>query len=336
MFIVDSYFIAVLLCVLTMLCWGSWGNTQKLASKSWAFQHFYWDYALGVLLLSLLIAFTLGSTGSMGRSFLTDLSQGTSNSFMSAFAGGIIFNFANILLVIAIDIAGLAVAFPVGIGLALAIGVIVNYIATPSGNPLLLFAGVFLIVVAIVIDAIAYKNITGPKNKQDLYKGILFSVLAGIAMGFFYRFVVASMSMNFSTPEVGKYTPYSALVIFSLGLFISNFVWNSIVMYKPVTGEKATYSGYFKQGNTKLHLIGLLGGVIWSTGMIASIISAEKAGSAVAYGLGQGATMVSAAWGIFIWKEFSKSTNKKQITILLTLMFISFITGLSLIVLSRI
>lgn len=336
MFIIDSYFIAVLFCILTMFCWGSWGNTQKLASKSWAFQHFYWDYALGVLLFSLLVAFTIGSFGSLGRSFLTDLSQGSSNSFTSAFLGGVIFNFANILLVIAINIAGLAVAFPVGIGLALVIGVVVNYIATPSGNPFLLFIGVFLIVVAIVIDAIAYKNITDTKDKRDLYKGILFSVLAGIAMGFFYRFVIASMSMNFSTPEVGKYTPYTALVIFALGLFVSNFVWNSIVMYKPVTGQKATYSGYFKQGNTKLHLIGLLGGAIWSLGMIASIISAEKAGSAVSYGLGQGATMISAAWGIFIWKEFSKSPNKKQTTILLTLMFISFIAGLVFIILSRV
>ena len=127
MFIVESYGVAVALCFVTMLCWGSWANTQKLASQEWRFQLFYWDYSIGVLLLALLLAFTLGSSGEQGRAFMPDISQASTEAIQMALLGGAVFNLANILLVVAIDIAGMAVAFPVGIGLALVIGVMANF-----------------------------------------------------------------------------------------------------------------------------------------------------------------------------------------------------------------
>lgn len=337
MFIISSYSVAVLFCVVTMLCWGSWGNTQKLASQKWPFQLFYWDYVIGVLLFSLLMAFTIGSIGENGRSFISDIAQAENKSMMSAFLGGIIFNFANILLVIAINISGLAVAFPVGIGLALVIGVFVNYIAAPSGNPLLIFIGVLLIVIAIIIDALIYKRIPadGEKNKS-MGKGLLFSVLAGVLMGFFYRFVAAGMSLDFANPEAGKMTPYTAVVIFSVGVLISNFLWNTINMYYPFSGEKTTYSQYFSLGTPKLHLVGILGGAIWCLGMLFNILAAEKASFAISYGLGQGATMVSAAWGVFVWKEFREAKGKNTVGAMTTAMFILFIIGLGLIILAKV
>jgi glucose uptake protein len=143
MFIVESYYLAVILCFFTMICWGSWANTQKLSPKSWSFTLFYWDYSIGVLLFSLLIGFTFGSLGENGRPLIDDLLQANKASYISAFLGGIIFNLANLLIVAAISIAGMAVAFPVGIGIALILGVLVNYVATPVGNPILLFFGVF-------------------------------------------------------------------------------------------------------------------------------------------------------------------------------------------------
>jgi glucose uptake protein len=331
MIVIHSYTWAVILAVITMLCWGSWANTQKLATKKWPFQLFYWDYAIGVLLLSLLLAFTAGSVGSEGRSFLADLAQADFKSLLSAFLGGVVFNIANILLVAAIAIAGMAVAFPIGIGLALVLGVIVNYIAIPEGNPLMLFLGVALVTLAIVLDALAYRKIPGASAKSTT-KGILVSLLAGFLMGFFYRFVAASMSMDFVNPEAGKLTPYTASVIFALGLLVSNFLWNTLFMYKPLAGEKATYSDYLTKGNTRLHLIGILGGVIWSIGMTFNIIAAEKAGPAISYGLGQGATLVAALWGVFIWKEFK---GAKGVTGLLTAMFLLFVVGLALIIVSR-
>jgi len=333
MVVVQSYAVAVVMCIITMLCWGSWANTQKLAAKEWRFQLFYWDYAVGVLLLALILALTMGSMGSVGRSFFTDLKQGSGSAIGSAFMGGIVFNLANILIVAAIDIAGMSVAFPIGIGLALVIGVITNYIATPLGNPVVLFLGVTGIVFAIIIDAVAYKRLPS-RGQKTPFKGIVISIAGGVLMGFFYRFVAASMSLDFINPEAGKLSPYTAVVIFSVGLLLSNFVWNSIIMVKPFVGEPVPFGDYFTKGTLKLHMIGILGGVIWSLGMSFSIIASGTAGFAISYGLGQGATMIGALWGVFIWKEFRDApvgTNK-----LLALMFFSFMVGLGLIIISRI
>jgi glucose uptake protein len=335
MIIVESYVLAVILCIVTMLCWGSWANTQKLASKEWNFQLFYWDYSIGVLLLTLILAFTIGSTGSDGRGFMEDLCLAEGSSLWSAILGGIVFNLANILLVAAIDIAGMAVAFPVGIGLALVIGVITNYIGKPEGDPILLFVGVAFVAIAIIIDALAYGKLpSDADDKSKNMKGLILSIIAGIAMGFFYRFVVDSMVTDFVHPEVGKLTPYSALVLFSVGLLVSNIIFVTAIMYKPFTGEKVAPMDYFRKGNPKLHIVGILGGMIWSLGMSLSIIASGAAGPAISYGLGQGATMVAAFWGVYIWKEFRsapKGTGK-----LLNIMFICFIVGLALIIAAKI
>ena len=332
MVVVESYAVAVAMCVVTMLCWGSWANTQKLASKEWRFELFYWDYALGVMLFSLVLAFTLGSTGTAGRGFLADLSQADSGWLMSAFVGGAIFNLSNILLVAAIDIAGMAVAFPIGVGLALVLGVVTNYMATPVGNPVLLFLGVAGVVVAILLSALAYSRLPA-QGQRTTGKGIVVSVLAGLLMGFFYRFVAASMSADFINLEPGKLSPYTALVLFSAGLLASNFLWNTIVMKRPFVGPPVSFSDYFNKGNARLHLIGILGGVIWNLGMSLSIIAAGAAGFAISYGLGQGATLVAALWGVFIWKEFK--TAPPGTSGLLGLMFAAFVVGLSLIVFAR-
>lgn len=333
MFIPPTYALAVVLCVITMLCWGSWANTQKLASKSWAFPLFYWDYVIGIVLLTLTFGLTLGSNGEFGRGFLEDLCQGSQASYWSAFVGGVVFNIANLLIVAAISVAGMAVAFPGGIGIALVLGVVVNYIANPIGDPLLLSLGVGLVVVAIVLDALIYKRLPNQKS-ASVVKGLLLSIAGGVLMGFFFRFVAASVSTDFVSPEAGLFTPYSAVFVFSLGIFISNFVWNSWFMYKPIDGAKATFKDYFKRGTPKLHMIGILGGIIWGIGMSLSMIASEKAGFAISYGLGQGATMVAAAWGVFVWKEFKEAP--KGTNTLIALMFLLFISGLGFIVFSRI
>jgi len=336
MFTVSSYPVAVVLCVITMLCWGSWANTQKLASKEWRFQLFYWDYAIGVLLLAVILAFTLGSSGEAGRGFLADLRQADSKWLGSAFLGGVIFNLSNILLVAAIDIAGLAVAFPIGVGLALVLGVITTYAATGSGNVPMLSAGVACIMIAIILDALAYRRLASASS-QLLTRGIVLSVVAGVLMGGFYSFVaqsIGTLDVTTQALEPGKLSPYTALVFFSLGLFLSNFVWNTIVMVKPFSGKPVSYRDYFTQGNTRLHLVGILGGVIWNLGMSLSILAGAAAGAALSYGLGQGATMIGAIWGVFIWKEFKRAppgTGK-----LLGAMFVFYVLGLGILIASKV
>ncbi|HEY8955499.1 GRP family sugar transporter [Chitinophaga sp.] len=331
MFIVQDYGTAVWLCVITMLCWGSWANTQKLAGKTWRFELFYWDYVIGILLFSLLSAFTLGSSGHEGRSFLADLSQAAGINIASALLGGIIFNAANILLTAAIAIAGMSVAFPVGIGLALVLGVVINYLGAAKGNPVWLFTGVALVTVAIVLNAVAYRKASG-ENRKVSSTGILLSIVAGVLMSFFYRFIAASMDLqDFVHPAAGKMTPYTAVVIFSTGIFISNFLFNTILMKRPFTGTPTGYADYFA-GKFPTHLVGVLGGVIWGLGNSLSLIAAGKAGAAVSYGLGQGATLVAALWGVFIWKEFKAAP--KGTSGLITGMFLLFAAGLGLIIYS--
>ena len=335
MVIVESYAVAVLMCVVTMLCWGSWANTQKLASREWPFQLFYWDYAIGVLLLSLALAFTLGSTGQGGRAFLADLAQADARWLGFAFLGGVVFNLSNILLVAAIDIAGLAVAFPVGVGLALVLGVVTTYLARPEGNVPMLAAGVVGVLVAIVLDALAYRRLASAGRKAPV-KGIVISVAAGLLMGWFYSFVAQAMGVidpaNGSL-EAGKLSPYTAVVLFSAGVLASNFVWNGLMMVRPLSGAPVAFGDYFTRGSARLHGIGILGGAIWSLGMGFSIIAATAAGPALSYGLGQGATMVGALWGVFIWKEFAGApagTGR-----LLGAMFLFYLLGLAVLIGSK-
>lgn len=331
MFIVQNYGTAVWLCVVTMLCWGSWANTQKLAGKTWRFELFYWDYVVGILLFSLLSAFTLGSHGEGGRGFLADLSQAAGINIGSALLGGVIFNAANILLTAAIAIAGMSVAFPIGIGLALVLGVLINYFGAAKGDPTWLFVGVALVTAAILVNAMAYRK-TAKVNSKVSSTGIILSIVAGVLMSFFYRFIAASMDLeNFVQPAAGKMTPYTAVFIFSCGIFGSNFLFNTILMKRPFAGPPTGYAAYF-QGKFSTHLVGVLGGAIWGLGNSLSLIAAGKAGAAVSYGLGQGATLVAALWGVFIWKEFKNAP--KGTTGLITAMFLLFAVGLLFIIYS--
>ncbi len=331
MFVIETYGIAVVFCVITMLAWGSWANTQKLAPNTWRFELFYWDYVFGIVLFSLLFALTVGSTGSAGRPFLEDLAQAGTDHMQSAVLGGVLFNAANILLVAAISLAGMSVAFPVGIGLALVVGVIVNYIDSPIGSSTLLFSGVALVVVAILLNANAYRKLSAQQQKVPT-KGLMLAVVAGLLMGLFYKYVANSMFPDFTAPIAGKLSPYTAVFLFSIGILASNLVFNTLLMRKPFEGVPLRFKDYW-DGTRKSHLMGVLGGVIWCVGMSFSILASDKAGPAISYGLGQGATVVAALWGIFVWKEFKGAP--KGVPTMLNIMLFLYVVGLGLIIAAR-
>jgi glucose uptake protein len=304
---------------------------------------FYWDYVIGILLTALLFAFTLGSMGEGGRGFLADAGQASGSKIGSAILGGIIFNAANILLAAAIAIAGMSVAFPVGIGLALVIGVIVNYIDLPVGNPVLIFGGVALVALAILLNAFAFRR--NASSKEPVFnkgvvsdkeavskKGLWLSIISGILMGTFYKYVAASMFTDFNHPEPGKLSPYTAVVFFAAGIVLSNFLFNTILMKKPFAGAPVGYGDYFR-GSFKNHLTGVLGGLLWCIGMSFNIIASGKAGTAISYGLGQGATVVAAIWGIFVWKEFKGAP--KGTGSILNFMLLCYLLGLGLLIAAR-
>ncbi|MBC7927599.1 MAG: AcrB/AcrD/AcrF family protein [Bryobacteraceae bacterium] len=327
MILPTTYLAALLLSILSMLCWGSWANTFKLTRK-WRFELFYFDYAFGVMIAALIAAFTFGSSGD-GMSFLDNLEVTGKRQLGFALAAGAVFNLANILLVAAISLAGLSVAFPVGIGLALVIGVVWNYVLKPAGNPLFLFGGAALVVVAILVDALAYRMHAVSKGsvQQGSIKGLLLSVVSGILMGSFYPLVQIA-----TAGELGL-GPYSVGVVFSVGVLFTTFIFNLYFINLPVQGEPVPIGDYFK-GTPANHILGLLGGGIWYAGTIANFVAAAapgeaSVGPAVSYALGQGATMISALWGLLVWHEFRGAVA--NVKMLLVLMIILFIAGLSLV-----
>jgi glucose uptake protein len=326
MFTIHSIGLAILFCTITMIGWGSWANTQKLAGRTnWPFPLYYWDYAIGVLLFSIVFMFTLGSFGTGGMPAVDNLKAASGASMLAAILSGILFNVANILLVVAIDAAGMSVAFPVGIGLALVIGTVASYSHEPKGNPLVLFAGVVLVIFAMIMSAAAYRRL--PRSSvANWTKGLLFAVIAGCLMGFFYPQLLRSLSPGFNSEPIapGLLTPYTALFFFSLGLLLSNFVVNTIFM--RTAGQ--TYAAYFA-GTPKLHSLGILGGAIWMLAFSLNIIASGVAGPAVSYALGQGATLVAAIWGVVIWKEFSSAPQGTGGFI--GAMFAGYVLGLTLI-----
>jgi len=325
MFFPESYVGALLLMILTMLCWGSWANTLKLC-PGYRFQLFYWDYAMGLAGGAIFWGLTAGSHGHSGTPFLSDIVQAPIASILLAFLGGVIFNVANLLLVAAIDVAGLAVAFPVGIGLALIVGAVSSYLIRPAGNPLLLFGGVALVTIAIILDANAYRMRDAKgKAKAATTRGIVLSLIAGVLMGTFYPLVAAALRGAPGVPPVG---PYAVSLFFAVGVLLSTIPANLLLMARPLDGKPPVKLSGYLPAPLRWHFAGLLGGAIWATGAVANFVAsgAHLVGPAVSYSIGQGATMVSACWGVFVWHEFAGAPRAARQA--LTLMFLFFALGL--------
>ncbi len=337
MILIQNYNLAIVFTILAMICWGSWANTQKIAAKTWRFELFYWDFIIGIAIMSLVAAFTVGSLGDQGRTFLEDIATADFSSIGFAVLGGILWNIGNILLVAAISVAGMAIAFPIGGGIAWILGIIINYILIllsgkeASGNPTTLWIGVAIIVSAIVLSGKIYDKVAKEKKQASL-KGVVLSVLAGLFIAFFYGFVVKSLDPSFVLGGTGKLTPYTGIVFFTVGVIISTLIINPVIMRKPIFGEPVSMNLYW-QGAIKEHSSGVLGGMIWMLGMTFSFMAVGAANPAIAYALSNAAPVVAILWGIFVWNEFKgapKGTNT-----LLFILFICYITGLALITYSN-
>jgi glucose uptake protein len=319
MFLPHTYELALLFMVGSMLCWGSWANTMKLC-PGYRFQLFYWDYVVGLFLGLAVFALTLGSHGSDGTPFLHDIAKAPTASIVYSLIGGAIFNVANLLLVAAIEIAGMAVAFPVGIGLALVVGALGSYIVEPRGNPLLLFGGIVLVVIAIVCDSLAYR--ARETQQRNSLRGLTISLIAGLLMGSFYPLVSKGMGMP------GAPGPYATAFFFIIGVALCALPVNFLLMRAPIDGgSRVSFSGY-TSAPARWHIAGMIGGAIWVAGATFNFVASRVnfVGPAISYSIGQGATMVSAFWGVFVWREFASPSIR--VRNLLVAMFVCFLLGL--------
>jgi glucose uptake protein len=320
MFTPHSLGIALFMMITSAICWGSWANTYK-GVKNYRFELFYWDYAVGIFIISLILAFTMGSTGDDASSFLNNVRSAGTNNILFTMGAGVIFNLANLLLVAAIDMAGLAIAFPVAIGIALVVGVILSYVQQMRGNAALLAAGVVCALIAVVLDGKAYASLA-IAGRSVSRKSIVVCVISGVLMGLWAPLVTHAMTTG------NTLGPYSIAVFLTLGALLSCLIWNVYFMKHPLVGEPVNFSGFFSAPLSG-HALGLLGGFIWGTGMVFNLVAASFTGVAISYAIGQSAPMVAALWGVLAWKEFDGAPRKAKMY--LTLMFVFYCLGIVLV-----
>ncbi len=341
MWVPESFPVALVLMVLCATFWGSWANAHK-GTRNYPFQLFYWDYILGVVLCAWVIGLTLGSSGHSGPPFLQNLHDADSSNWLFALVGGAIFNVANLLLVAAIDIAGLAIAFPIAIGIALVEGVVLSYALQPKGNLTYLGIGVVLAIVAVLFDARAYRALARgnagaavaagdtaaaspgaePVKRGASGTGIAVSLISGVLMGGFPPFVTRALTHE---PAL---TPYGVSALFSVGALLCCFVANVYFMKRPIVGSPVPFAGFWR-ASPRNHLFGLLGGIVWGTGGCFNFIAAGLVGVPISYAIGQSAPLIAAAWGVFVWREFAHAPRSAWIA--LGWMFVLFVAAISVI-----
>ena len=318
MFVPTTFAVALLMTIFSTVCWGSFANTFK-GTRNYRFELYYWDYGLGIFLISVVLAFTIGSFAGGPTAFLANLHLADNINLFYAALGGFIFNIANVLLVAGIEIVGLAIAFPISIGIALVEGVVLSYALQPRGNAMLLGAGVFMAVVAVVLVGKAYGALRATVVSR---RGVAVCVISGLLMGIFAPFVTRAMTRG------NTLTPYTTAVFLTLGAFLCCFVFNTILMRKPIVGSPVAAGDYFRAPGT-YHALGLLGGAIWGIGTVFNFVAASLVGVAISYAIGQASPMVACLWGVFVWKEFAGANSKAKSY--LALMFIFYILAILLI-----
>lgn len=319
MFTPPTFAIALLMTIASAICWGSWANTYK-GVKNYRFELFYWDYAIGIFLISLVLALTMGSTGHDASSFLNNVHSADNSNIFWTMVGGAIFNLANLLLVAAIDMAGLAVALPVSIGIALVVGVVLSYSLQPKGNLMFLSLGVVCALIAVILDGKAFGSLGSGKSASR--KSIIICVVSGVLMGLWNPFVA------YGATRGNALTPYSSVVFLTFGALLSCFIWNVYFMKKPLAGEPVGFGGFFS-GPPSGHLLGLFGGIIWGVGTVCNVVAGKSVGFAISYAVGQSAPMVGALWGVFVWKEFAGATSQGKLY--LAMMFVFYLLAILLV-----
>lgn len=290
--------------ILSAICWGSFANTFK-GTKNYRFELYYWDYAIGIFLIAIILALTMGSFAGGPTAFLANMREADGMDLFYAGLGGFIFNIANVLLIAGIEMVSMAVAFPLSIGIALAEGAILAYALQPKGNATLLGIGVLMSVIAVIFVGKAYGALRSG-GEPISRKGVIVCIISGLLMGTWAPFVTLAMTRGEHT-----LTPYTTTVFLTLGAFLCCFVFNIILMRKPIIGTPVAGRDYFRT-SAKYHALGLLGGAIWGTGMAFNLVAGSAVGVSISYAIGQASPMVACLWGVFVWHEFRGANAKAK------------------------
>ena len=312
MILPQTYSAALLVMVLSMLCLGSWANAYKLAGK-WRFELFYYDFAIGFVLAAVLYALTVGNLGFDGFKLTDDIFHAGKRQWFFAILVGAVLNLGTMLLVGAISVAGMAVAFPLSMGLALLMGVFVNPLIKQAGSPLYLALGDVLLVAAVLACATAYHSTcvlrvralaaegkVKRRTSPGAGKGIILSLVSGLILS-----LVAPLTGLATTEEIGL-GPYALTVLCGVGLVVSTFVYNLFFMNLPLEGEPLEVLDYLK-GSLRGHFFGWLGGMVWCTGILAgwvAYLNPVGVPYGVSYALAGGGAVLASLWGLVAWRDF--------------------------------
>lgn len=303
MYLPATYSTALVLMLVSMVCWGSWPNFLK-GLPAWRLEYFYIDYTLGFLLTSVVLGLTLGSGGPEEPGHFSLILHANAREAAFAFIGGFIWNFGNILLLIGIMMAGLAVAYPIAAVPAILLGIGGSYYVNPTGNPYLLGGAVALFLVAAQTTAAAYRRL-GEQSAAPRGPAIAIAVISGFLIGFFPPFVQVAISGD------GALDSYTVSTLFMLGACLTTAIAMPILVRRPFVGEPGELGGYLK-GPAMAHVLGLLAGVVWCVGTVFNYVSAGMVGVAISVGIGSGAPMVGALWGVFVWREFAQGSRMSK------------------------
>jgi glucose uptake protein len=330
MILPHTYAMILALMIVSALCWGSWANTFKLAGK-WRFELYYFDFAFGLLLLALLYAFTVGNLGYDGFGFMDSAMNAGKRQWMFGIAAGVVFNIGNMLLLAAISSAGMALAIPVGLGTALAVGALLDIAGKSGGNAAFLFAGCVLAAAAAAADSVAYRALRRQRHEElakagkavstkrptDL-KEIVLALIGGVMLGSF------APLLRMATESDAGLGPYALCVFFGAGVLFSTFVLGVFLLNLSLEAETIGIADYSK-GTAKQHLLGLAGGGLWCTGALASFVAiysnapgatgglpaeAAPVSSALAFAAPQAAAVIGGLWGLLLWREYKGGDTK--------------------------
>jgi len=304
---------------------------------------FYFEYALSLFLTSVFFLQTVGGghITAVGACLPVGSGSCTSIAFSgakvaAALGAGVVFNVANLLLVVAFTLAGLAVAFPLVIGTALVVGTSTTYAIDPTGRPALLFSGVLLALLAVLASARSHQLLEahraadeggkrGGEGAEEALVGpgggggeeasssssggggrsrnvVALCVAAGVLMGTWSPLVAYAQQGG-----AGQLTPYGEFLFFSLAALLTTpplLMLQQADVLIPRTGPRIALSASACWGTAPGFGWGAVGGFVWSTGTLANAVAGNEIGFALSYALGQSAPMVGVLWGLLYYGEY--------------------------------
>jgi len=334
-----------ILAIVSLLCLGSWANSLKLAGK-WRFEYFYYDFVFGILLCAGVAALALGSGRPQELTFQDNLLLTSKRDMAWALGSGVVLNLGMLLLLASMTIAGMSVAFPLTLGVALVIGAIWDFANATQANTPLTFIGVALLAGAVVVSVVTYMRLLrvrrevaqkaltpDPRIKSKRQKSagatlvIILSVVGGIALSTFPKL------LDEATSGDNALAPYSAVMLLSVAALLSSPFFVLFFTTFPVVSATGMPPGYLA-GSGKQHLMGLAGGIVWGTGMLTGLMTTGaprilQPSTLIQYVLSNGALVVAAAWGLLAWRELRGGGDR--VRMLATGMMVLFLAGLGLV-----